>query len=273
MTIKHILVHMEPGTVGRQRLRYALSLADRFGAKLAGLSVLPSPTAAPFAMTSEIYAATAAAAEESCAAAREAFEAEVEGSAVATEWRLGEGPPADVIVAEAARADLVVLGRNDRSDPEGAFYEVEPADVILACCRPVLVVPDQVPAEFRARRILLAWKSAAQAARAAHDALSLLVRADEVVLTEIVPKQAATRYEITADAMADHLSIHGVPVSVRRIAQAGDAGELLIRVAVESECDLIVAGAYGHNRIREWALGGVTQSLLHAGTMPCLMSH
>jgi nucleotide-binding universal stress UspA family protein len=275
MTIKHILVHVEPGTVSERRLKCALSLAESFGAKVTGLTVMPSPTATAFAMMgdAQVYAAAAQAAEESCVAARKLFEALTAGSAVETEWREGNGIPVDVITAESGCADLVILGRDDGGDPDGAFYPVAPADVILACGRPVLVLPNQPPPDFRAKRILLAWKSAPEAARAAHDALPLLVRAEEVILTEIVSKRPPSKYEVSTDAMVEHLRMHGVPVTVRRIAQAGEPGDLLIQVAGESNCDLIVAGGYGHNRLREWVLGGVTYSLLHASPLPCLLSH
>jgi len=275
MTIKEILVHVEPGAVGERRLGYALSMAKAFGAKVTGVSVVLSPTATAFAMMgdAQIYAAAAEASEESCSAARTLFANATAGSSLPTEWREGTGIPVEVIAAEAGRADLAILGRDDRSDPDGAFYALPPADVMLACGRPVLVLPSQSPTAFSAKRILLAWKSTAQAARAAHDALPLLTQAEEVILTEIVAKQTATKYEIAIETMADHLRAHGVTVTVRKFAQAGDAGELLIRIAGESACDLIVAGAYGHNRVREWVLGGVTYSLLNASPIPCLLSH
>ena len=167
---------------------------------------------------------------------------------------------------------MLVLGR-DTDDPDGAPYDVLPADVVMACGAPVLVLPAQPGPNFKAQRILVAWKSTAQAARAIHNALPLLKRAQSVLLTEIVSENQATRYEISAKSMADFLLSHGVAVSALRIGAAGDAGEQLMQAAQDNGCDLIVAGAYGHSRLREWALGGVTRSLLLASTLPCLLSH
>ena len=275
MTIKQILVHVEPGKTGERRLGYALSMAKSFGASLAGLSIVLSPAATAYAMMgdAQIFAAAAQASEESCAAARALFERATQEAGVQTEWREATGIPAEVVRAEAALADLVILGRGDRSDPDGAFYELSSADVILGCGRPVLVVSGEAPASFSARRALLAWKSAPQAARAIHDALPLLEAGAEVVLAEIVDQRAPTVYEVSVEGMADHLRAHGLKVIVRRIARAGDAGDLLIQVADELRCDMIVAGAYGHSRFREWVLGGVTDTLLHRGSLPCLLSH
>jgi nucleotide-binding universal stress UspA family protein len=74
--------------------------------------------------------------------------------------------------------------------------------------------------------------------------------------------------------MAEHLRSHGVPITIRRVlADSENAGETLIRLAAETNVDLIVAGGYGHSRIREWVLGGATDSLLHTGALPCLLSH
>jgi len=126
---------------------------------------------------------------------------------------------------------------------------------------------------FKARRILLAWKSRPQAVRAAHDALPLLKSAETVVLTEVVSDSDDGKYEISAESMAGYLASHGIEVSIRRLPSTGDAGYQLIEAATDNECDVIVAGAYGHSRLREWVLGGVTRSVLATPTMPCILSH
>jgi nucleotide-binding universal stress UspA family protein len=231
-----ILVHVAPGTISEARLRYALSLAREHEAKLIGVTVRLSPAAA-------------------------------------VSVTIGDAQATDAIAAEGGAADLVMLGGHDREESDGALYDLQPADVIMACGTPVMVLPKHPPASFHARRILLAWKSTAQAARAAHDALPLLKRAECVVLTEIVANTDGGGYEISAQSMANYLGSHGVAVSIRQLHAAGDAGAQLIQAAQDNECDLIVAGAYGHSRLREWALGGVTRSLLADSTLPCILSH
>jgi len=84
---------------------------------------------------------------------------------------------------------------------------------------------------------------------------------------------ASPRSALEISAILRAAQTHGVPVTVRRIAEMGDVGALLIDCAKEDDCDLIVAGAYGHNRLREWVLGGVTYSLLNWSNVPCLFSH
>lgn len=242
--------------------------------KLVGLAIRLSAASAASTTMGDLQATAALceASHESCLTAKESFDRVAKGSGVELEWREATGLPTEVIAAEAGCADLLVLGR-DIDDPDGAPYDVLPADVVMACGTPVMVLPTQPAANYEARRILLAWKSTAQAARAARDALPLLKRAQAVHLTEIVSESEAPRYGISVESMAGFLRSHGITVSVHRIGAAGDAGEQLMQAAHDNACDLIVAGAYGHSRFREWALGGVTRSLLVASTLPCLLSH
>ncbi len=275
MTIRQILIHVEPGDTGERRLRYAVSVARHFDAKLTGLSVKLSPQTMAFAMMgdAQAYAAISEVCDENCVAASKLFGNVTENSGLKLDWREGTGVPAEIIAAEAACADLLILGRGNQDDLTGPFYDVQPADVILSCGRPVLVIPNRPPEQFRARRVLIAWKGTAEATRAVHDALPLLAEAEEVVLAEIVSRHYTPTYAAPASMMADHLKAHKVPVMVRRIDQTNDAGELLISAAQQAGCDLIVAGAYGHSRLREWALGGVTRTFLDSQAMPFLLSH
>jgi len=275
MTIKNILIHVEPGAASEQRLKYALALAKTFDASVTGISVMPSPSTTAFAMIGDgrIYASLVEAAEESCAAARKLFEAVTAGSPVPAAWREGNGIPVEVITVEAGCADLVILGQNDERGLDAAFYPMTPAEVIMGCKRPVLVIPDAHAREFSAKCILVAWKSSPEASRAAHDSLPFLTRAEEVILAEIVPKHPVNVYALDAETMAAHLRQHGAKVTIQRAAESGEPGGQLIEMATKEGCDLIVAGGYGHSRFREWVLGGVTDTLLHTGLIPCLLSH
>jgi nucleotide-binding universal stress UspA family protein len=175
MTFKHILVHVEPGAGSEERLKYAMALAASFDAKLTGLTVTvpPSAFATGVAGESDLYNAALEAAEESSAAAKAQFKKQAANWGIESHWRSGYGLPVDVISAEAGCADLIVLGREDRRDLEDSFYTFSPAAVLMACGRPVLVLPDAGPEAFHARRILLGWKNTREATRAAHDALPL----------------------------------------------------------------------------------------------------
>jgi nucleotide-binding universal stress UspA family protein len=277
MTIANILVHVEPGPGSEARLRYALSLAELFRAKLTGLSVLAPPTEIAFATMgdAQLYGAAIDAAKDSSAAARAQFDKVTEGGKVATKWCDAAGRPEEVVAAEAGCNDLVIVGRDERLELEDSFYRVSSAEIVLGCGRPVIVLPDAAPAAFRGDRILVGWRNTPEAARAVHDALPLLLRAQEVILAEIGDSERLpARYMASLDAVAEHLRGHGAPVTTRSIpADGSGAGAQMIALAIEAGADMIVAGGYGHSRFREWVLGGVTHTLLHDGDFPCLLSH
>lgn len=276
MTFKHVLVHVEPGPASEARLKYAIGLARTFGSSLTGLTVTLPPTEIPAAMIgdAQLFNAAVDAAVESANFAKQQFERLMFECGLATHWRNGEGNPVQVVSAEAGCADLLVIGGHVQRDLDGGLYRLAPDDVLMTCGRPTIVLPENLVTDFRAKRILLAWRNTPEAARAAHDAIPLLTQAEEVILAEVVSSDAWNgRYSISIEDMADHLRVHGAKITISKLqGQASDAGDLLLDFASKIRADLIVAGAYGHSRIREWALGGVTASLLQRAQVPCLLS-
>jgi nucleotide-binding universal stress UspA family protein len=277
MTVEHILVHVEPGAACEARLKYALALAKGFGSRLTALTVTVSPTEIPAAMIgdAQLFNAAIEAADESVAFARKQFEPLMSSTDVVTQWRNGDGNPVEVVSAEAGRADLLILGGRNRDALDGGFYTLDATDVVMTCGRPVIVLPENATGQFSMKRIVLGWKNTRESARAVHDALPFLKKADEVLLTEVTSSGSPNRhYEIPIGDMADHLRAHGVNLTVHQLRDsARGAGDILVEFAGERAADLIVAGAYGHSRMREWALGGVTATLLQNVGIPCLLSH
>lgn len=277
MSIANILVHVEPGPASEARLAYALAMATKHDAMLTGLSVRVPPTEVAFAMMgdAQLYAVAAEAAAESSRAAKAQFDTKTANCGLATQWYAADGVPEEVMCARAGAYDVVIVGRGGRSDLEAGFYSLEPADVILGCGRPVVVLPDEAPRTFTSDRVLIAWRNTPEAARALHDSMPFLREANDVVLAEIVSDEAApSTFAVTLEEAAEHLKAHCVPARIRRLkAEDAATGMCLIGVAEEMRADLIVAGAYGHSRFREWVLGGVTRSLLSEGSYPCLLSH
>lgn len=139
--------------------------------------------------------------------------------------------------------------------------------------RPALIVPETIN-QFSARRILIAWDGGASAARAVADAMSFLSSADEVEILSVTgEKDLADR--IAGAELAPHLARHGANVTVKNVAMTkqNDVAGMIRDEAASFGAELIVSGAYKHSRLREWILGGVTQSLLKNCPLPILMSH
>lgn len=120
------------------------------------------------------------------------------------------------------------------------------------------------------KRVVLGWKDSLQTRRSISDAMPILRRADSVLLTRVADDEDHRGIE----DVAEYLSLHDVNVTTRTTAASGwTVAEELQKVAVETNADLIVAGAYGHSRLREWFFGGVTRDLLAGSSVCCLMSH
>jgi nucleotide-binding universal stress UspA family protein len=212
-------------------------------------------------------AAALADAEEAGAA----FRARCERDGIAHEWRVAEGMTAEHVTAAARYADLVVLGQ---ADPEGTGRGAALLldDAIFYSGRPVLVVPHAGDFADIGRRVLVGWKAGREASRALHDALPLMAGAEKVTVLSVNP--GGPPDHLPGAAIARHLARHGITAEAARadVAEVGD-GDVLLNAAADLGADLLVAGAYGHSRLRELVLGGVTNTLLSRMTVPVLFSH
>ncbi len=184
--------------------------------------------------------------------------------------------PSLTVAMQARHADLSVLtGPGGREDAGGSI-SIYFGKLLMESGRPLLVVPPHHDVEATARRVMVAWQPTREATRALHDALPLMQHADvvEVVAIESEPGERGHGGEPCAD-IAAHLARHGleVNVQVRRRRSSETVSTALLRLAADSGAQLLVAGGYGHSRLREWALGGTTLELLEAAHLPVLFSH
>ena len=176
--------------------------------------------------------------------------------------------PTFFLAGQARAADLLVVGRQGRDDHGDWRFVVDPGDLALGAGRPILVTPPKVSV-LSGKRVVIAWKDAREARRAVRDALPLLKAAEEVLVVAVGESGRAGALDVQ-----EHLDGHGIKartlVHARRESAVADE---LIRAAEREGADLIVAGAYGHSRTREWILGGVTRDLLDHAPIPCLLAH
>jgi nucleotide-binding universal stress UspA family protein len=181
--------------------------------------------------------------------------------------------PAYDIGERAVYADLVVAGPGVFANDDLKSQVVSGG--LFQAGRPVLFVPRDANATLRPKTILLAWDSRPSAAHAARDALEMMKLAQSVHVTMVDPV-AASRVsgdEPGAD-IATYLARHGVNVSVETLPSAGRfVTDTLQRHALDINADMIVMGAYGHSKLLELILGGVTKSMLKEAKLPILMAH
>lgn len=166
--------------------------------------------------------------------------------------------------------DLAILdAESETIDMDRALIET----ALFESGRPVLVVPSDHHS-FAGQRIIVAWDGSASAARAVAGAMPFLRAAEAVEIVSIVGEKDLSGSVPGAD-LAPHLARHGIDVSVTTTALGAkeDVAGAIQREAAGFKAGLVVSGAYRHSRLREWLLGGVTQSMLKKSRIPLLMSH
>ena len=187
------------------------------------------------------------------------------------EWRSILDFPTEAVARQARAADLVIIANlGESKDP---FRALDPGSTILKAGRPVLVVPKGL-ASLTPRRIAVAWKDVREARRAVVDALPLLRAAEEIVLIEILEEGDENGSAHRLKDVASHLARHRVVTVTRQVRPADvTAGDALVRFVKDANMDVLIAGAYGHSRLGEWAFGGVTRGLLAGSPICCLFSN
>ena len=201
------------------------------------------------------------------------FRAAMQNRATAVEWRCAEDFPTRFVVQQARAADIIVVGEGGRDVLADPFMQVNPSDLLMQTGRPLLVVPDGVD-WLDLRSVLVAWKDTPECRRAVTDALPILREAKDVIIAEIVEDE--TQRGAVSSGIADlvtWLLRHGVVACERVPAECGNATAQLDRIASEVGAGLVVAGAYGHSRFREWVFGGVTKRLVNPSGRCSLLSH
>lgn len=277
MDYKNLLIHLDDGKACAGRLALAIELARAHDAHLTGLYVTADPIV-PGGLRGEVPAQFLADLEEQAneraQAAKANFTEAVAKNGLRAECRIARCTAprlAEVVGLHARYVDAVIVGQADPDtvvEVNGGVAE----SVIMASGRPALVVPYIGAGKHFGRRALVAWDGGREAARALNDALPLLRRAEKVAVLVISPHKGDHGPEPGAD-IALHLARHGVKAEAQHL-EAGDlsiANALLSRLA-DLDIDLLVMGAYGHSRLREWVLGGVTREIFRQMTVPVLMS-
>jgi len=275
MSYKTILVHVDVGAKAADRVEIAARLAETYDAHLVGVHALTQ-----IRLQGAVYAQAASiideamkrAAVDSAKRSEAAFNEGVKRVGWSkVEWRASARDASLVLPLHARYADMVVIGQAGREDT-GVAADL-PDQIALTAGRPMLVVPYAGKIESIGQRVLVTWNASRESTRAVTDALPLLQRAKHVHVVSFNPDDGDHGDQPGAD-IGLWLARHGVKVDVsRQTVPNHDIGAQILSRAADLGVDLIVSGAYGHSRVRELMLGGVTKLLLDSMTVPVLMSH
>jgi len=275
--IKDILVNLNVTGEGGPAGDYAISVAAALQAHLTGIAFVYDPIV-PVSGTGYIPAEVI-----------ESQEADNEAAAKAaikkfTEVTRRTGISADPLTISASlagagdkfaqmarRFDLAIVGQ---AQPEtSTLEEIIGETTLFDSGRPMIMVPYIQKAPLKLDNVMVCWDGSRPAARAIGDAMPLLVKSGRVEVV-IVTKERGKQDEIEGADMGQHLARHGVKVDVHRISEGDiDVADALLSHAADSGTDFMVMGGYGHSRLREFVLGGVTHSIFRSMTTPALMSH
>lgn len=281
MSYQSILVHVDDGERVVVRLGAAARLARGYDAELIGAYAVPARAIAPSVsavLPDKVVQQRVADMGEAQDAAEALFRAAAQRARVgAAEWRAPAGDAIPALVDHARCTDLVVIGQRDSSEAHASFSEELANALVLQSGRPVLVIPFAGATATIGTRALVTWNGTRESARALADAMPLLARAEhvQVLSIETDDEDKATPSEMhRQERVLAWLRFHGIEAeSEHHRWPDADVGASILSLAADAGADLIVMGAYGHSRLQERVLGGVTRDVLDAMTVPVLMSH
>jgi nucleotide-binding universal stress UspA family protein len=256
---------------------FAISVADAFKAHVLGIAFSYEPIIPGSVMGGippEFIESQRIESDKKARAAIARFEQAAKRAGVSAETRLISASisgASDQLGRMARRFDLAVVGQAGRD--KAAAEEVVDEAVLFESGRPVIFVPYIQKAGLKLDRVMLCWDGSRAATRAIADAMPFLKKAKQVEIVMVASKQGKTN-EIPGVDLGQHLARHGLKVDVKQLTSPDiDVASTILSYAADSSADMIVMGGYGHSRLREFILGGVTRGLLESMTVPALMSH
>jgi|GEM_PF-3946910 len=249
----------------------AAEFAERNDALLTGFFVvsnMPEALIKIIAPPKEVTDTYATHAKELSARCRESFEHALAQSKVRSSFFTRTGNVLELLCSRARSSDVVVV----RSQRDARFRNRQMLlnEVLITTGSPFLVMPPDPHKPPTAKRVVIAWNGSRESALAVRTSMDIL-RTAEVVCVLTVADEIKGELGVEVD-LCEHLVRHGINVEARH-SESGDVVESITEVADDIGSDLIVCGAWGHSRLREIILGGVTQKILQHGELPVWMMH
>jgi nucleotide-binding universal stress UspA family protein len=266
MVLKEILVLLDKSPLAADRLDLALILAQQHQAGIVGLNVV----------THSLFEALQRSHPDGEPGLQEMFLDKCAQAGVRATWQGIDvksltGSVAEIVNHHACFADLVIVGQTDQAARERSNEADLPERVVLGSGKPVLIVPYAGTFTSIGDKVLVAWKSGRESARALSDAAPLLKNAGSVSIFEVKPSEAELD---NMGRLCAHLASHGIQAKAETsiVTELAIGDVLLNRVADEGN-DLLVMGAFAHTHFGTYVLGDVAKHVLRHMTVPVLMSH
>jgi nucleotide-binding universal stress UspA family protein len=275
--IKDLVANLPVGTSADVVTDFAVRMAGTFDAHLAGIAFVYQPMMpmiGRYGIPAEVIELPRIESRKAAKTTVSKFDDAARCGTISAESRIIEltfddAPTLFGRIARRFDMSIVAQPEPDKSGPEQPILEA----ALFDTGRPVLIVPWIQRARPKLDRILVCWDGSRSAARAVADAMPFLRRAKAAEVV-VVTSKAGGIEELPGADIAQHLARHGVKVELNRVVAGDiDVANMLLSRAADFSADFIVMGGYGHSRLREFILGGVTLGILNAMTVPTLMSH
>jgi nucleotide-binding universal stress UspA family protein len=257
----------------------AASVAKKNASYVIGLYVIPAPE---LRFSNAVEAVMAEIDDDRAyfklqeAEARKMFEELVLAAGIEGEFRVVdalEHAIASTVVQYARQIDLVIVGHSNPSSNRAVGSDFS-EQVIISSGRPTLVVPLNRQAVVQDNLVIVGWNGSREATRAVFDSIPLLKLAGEVLIILIAPEtEKPDHHESSGIELTRTLARHGINVRPFDVHSTKEAGRALLERVESRGAGLLVMGAYGHARFREFILGGATRSVLKGMRIPVLFAH
>jgi nucleotide-binding universal stress UspA family protein len=276
--LKNILAHIPSERSIRPIVDSAISLAMMHAAHLDAVSIGFETANLGLTVDGAAAVATIYNVEHESALARAnaalaVFETEARNAGIPYDLRPLTGGPAEITATVGALARLYDLAVVLQPEPDcHTFDNTVPQEILFQSGGPVVFIPYTHKGSFEPKRIGIAWDGSRLAARALRDAAPFLAHAQTVTIISINEREIPE--DVSAASLKAHLARHRLAAGIVRMnAGRADIQPTILSIAADTGLDLIVMGGYGHSRLNERILGGVTRSMLQSMTVPTLMSH
>lgn len=274
-----IAIHLNNDNACPRRIDVGLQLAKEHGAEAIG--VYPADAVAGHyydesIIPQDVRKILRGRSDEFRESVRQQFLERAAAAGVKAEWRAPVGEADEALALHARYCDLLVMSKAERLDSVTAIIPNLPESVVMAAGRPVLMIPTAADIETIGRRVLYCWDQRREAARAFTDAATFFKRCDELVVLEIDRDERAFKdNDLHEGDFANFCTSIGYP-QPKHLVKKSDGigvGNVILNTASDMGSDLIVMGAYGHSRMRQWVMGGASRTLLSSMTVPVLLAH
>ncbi|WP_379922055.1 universal stress protein [Erythrobacter sp. R86502] len=268
--MKSILLHIDHDTGMKARLQVALDLARATNGHITCLQAVCYDVFAPGDVYGSAIAAAMPVIKANAEQQRAEIERELEHEGVPFDWRFVYGTALHQMLEASPLADIVIVGAVSVENRPSSLA----GDLTIKTSAPVLVVPEGSAGFDVSAPMLVAWNGSSEACHALRSAVPVLACACTVTLASVTETKETERFDFPATEGAKYLSRHGIACDIVEIPRgAARISDTLFSAAQMRQCGLMVMGAYGHSRLSEMVMGGVTREMLREPMMPVLMAH